>query len=65
MGILHLTTFSSGGVWNLKRFYLEDYINEYSGGTIRYTGLLVNNEYSQESSSEIVNYTNMKKIIIF
>lgn len=42
-------------VWNLKNDYkLKDYINYYSGGTIKYNGLLINNEYSQECSTEII-----------
>ena len=42
-------------VWSLKNDYkLKDYINYYSGGTIKYNGLLINNEYSQECSTEII-----------
>ena len=34
---------SSVGVWNLKKDYkLKDYIKFYSGGTIKYNGLLIN-----------------------
>ena len=34
------------GVWNIKNdCTLSDYINFYSGGTIKYNGLLVNEEY--------------------
>ncbi len=35
---------SSVGVWNLQKDYLlKDYIHDYSGGTIKYSGLLENN----------------------
>ena len=54
---------SSIGVWNLKKDYsLKDYIDFYSGGTIKYTGLLVNNEYSQECKSEVIPYSKMSNI---
>ena len=50
-------------VWNLKSDYkLKDYINYYSGGTIKYNGLLINNEYSQECSTEIIPYDEMCNI---
>ena len=55
---------SSVGVWNLKKDYsLKDYINFYSGGTIKYTGLLVGNEYTQECKSDVIPYSEMNKII--
>lgn len=51
------------GVWNLKQdYYLKDYINFYSGGTIKYSGLLINNEYSQEIKTEIIPYDKINKI---
>ena len=51
------------GVWNLKEdYYLKDYINFYSGGTIKYSGLLINNEYSQEIKTGIIPYNKMNKI---
>lgn len=54
---------SSVGVWNLKEDYLlKDYINFYSGGTIKYTGLLENGEYSQNNKSELISYNDMDKI---
>lgn len=45
------------GVWNLKQDYLlKDYINFYSGGTIRY--------YSESGNkSEVISYDNMKHFI--
>ena len=50
-------------VWNLKNDYkLKDYINYYSGGTIKYNGLLINNEYNQEYSTEIIPYDEMCNI---
>lgn len=54
---------SSVGVWNLKQDYkLVDYINYYSGGTIKYTGLLENGEYGQNNKSEIISFNQMNKI---
>ena len=55
---------SSVGVWNLiKDYSLKDYINFYSGGTIKYTGLLVNNEYSQEIKTDVIPFNEMNNII--
>ena len=46
------------GVWNLKQDYkLADYIDFYSGGTIKYNGLLVDTEYSQNISTEVIPYS--------
>lgn len=54
---------SSVGVWNLKQDYkLLDYINFYSGGTIKYTGLLENGEYGQSNKSEIISFDQMNNI---
>lgn len=54
---------SSVGVWNLQKDYLlKDYINDYSGGTIKYSGLLDNNEYSQKIKTEIIPYDKMDKL---
>ncbi len=54
---------SSVGVWNLKEDYmLKDYINFYSGGTIRYSGLLENGEYSQKIKTAVIPYDEMKNI---
>lgn len=41
---------------------LKEYINLYSGGTIKYSGLLKNNEYSQEIKTDIVSYNEMHNI---
>ena len=50
-------------VWNLKDDYkLSDYINYYSGGTIKYSGLLINNEYSNTSKTEIIPFDKMSNI---
>ena len=50
-------------VWNLKDDYkLSDYINYYSGGTIKYNGLLINNEYSNTSKTEIIPFNKMSSI---
>ena len=54
----------SVGVWNLKQnYYLKDYINYYSGGTIKYTGLLIDNEYSNGVKTDVIPYSNMNNII--
>lgn len=54
---------SSVGVWNIKEeCNLIDYINYYSGGTIKYNGLLVNNEYSKDYKSEIIPYSKMNNL---
>ena len=54
---------SSVGVWNLQNDYLlKDYIHDYSGGTIKYSGLLENNEYSKKIKTEIISYDKMDKL---
>ena len=54
---------SSVGVWNLKQNYLlKDYINFYSGGTIKYTGILINNEYSEKCKTEVIPYSKINEI---
>lgn len=54
---------SSVGVWNLKHDYmLKDYIDFYSGGTIKYSGLLKDNEYSQDVKTDIIPYSKMPLI---
>ena len=46
------------GVGNLKKDYdLNEYINFYSGGTIRY-----NNLYNKETKTEVIPYSDMKNI---
>ena len=55
---------SSVGVWNLKKDYLlKDYINFYSGGTIKYSGILVNGEYSQQIKTAVIPFDEMNNII--
>ena len=55
---------SSVGVWNLKKDYLlKDYINFYSGGTIKYSGMLVNDEYSQKIETDVIPFDKMINII--
>lgn len=50
---------SSVGVWNLKKDYLlKEYINFYSGGTIRYFNQLDNNK-----ETEVISYNEFNKII--
>ena len=54
---------SSVGLWNLKKdYYLDEYINFYSGGTIKYSGLLENGNYSQNIKTSIIPYDKMKNI---
>lgn len=51
------------GVWNLTRDYiLKDYINFYSGATIKYSGLLINDEYSQEIKTEVIKYSDLNQL---
>ena len=41
-------------VWNLKDNYkLSDYINYYSGGTIKYNGLLINGQLSKLKKQDL------------
>ena len=50
---------SSVGVWNLKKDYLlKEYVNFYSGGTIRYFNQLDNNK-----ETEVISYNEFNKII--
>ena len=54
---------SSVGVWNLKQDYmLRDYIDFYSGGTIKYSGLLKDNEYSQDIKTDVIPFSKMHLI---
>lgn len=55
---------SSIGVWNLKQDYLlSDYINFYSGGTIKYSGLLIDNKYSDQIKTSVIPYNEMNDIM--
>ena len=50
---------SSVGVWNLKKDYLlKDYINFYSGGTIRYF-----NQLDKKQETEVIPYNEMSNIV--
>ena len=50
---------SSVGVWNLKKDYvLKDYINFYSGGTIRYF-----NQLDKKQETEVIPYNEMSSIM--
>ena len=50
---------SSVGVWNLKKDYLlKDYINFYSGGTIRYF-----NQLDKKHETEVIPYNEMSLIM--
>lgn len=50
---------SSVGVWNLKQdYYLSDYINYYSGGTIRYF-----NHQNNDSITKVIKYDELNNFI--
>lgn len=50
---------SSVGVWNLKKDYvLKDYINFYSGGTIRYF-----NQLDKKRETEVIPYNEMSNVM--
>ena len=50
---------SSVGVWNLtKDYYLKDYINFYSGGTIRYF-----NQHDDKKETEVIKYSDLNNIV--
>ena len=55
---------SSVGVWNLKQDYLlKDYINFYSGGTIKYYGVIENDVDTQTNKTDVIQYDKMNRII--
>lgn len=55
---------SSVGLWNLKKdYYLKDYINFYSGGTIMYCGVFENGKGTKENKTAIIPYDEMNNII--
>ena len=55
---------SSVGVWNLKcDYYLKDYINFYSGGTIFYAGIFENGVNTKKNKTAIIPYNEMNNII--
>lgn len=50
---------SSVGVWNLKKdYYLSDYINFYSGGTVKYY-----NHNDDKSETKVIKYDELNKFI--
>ena len=51
---------SSIGVWNLKQdYFLKDYIDFYSGGTIMYCGIFDND---RQNKTQVIPYSKMKNI---
>ena len=51
------------GVWNLKKdYYLKDYINFYSGGTIMYCGVYFKGINTMMDRTAVVPYDEMKNI---
>ena len=55
---------SSVGLWNLKKdYYLKDYIDYYSGGTILYSGLFEDGKATQKNQTSIIPYSEMNNII--
>lgn len=55
---------SSVGIWNLKKdYYLKDYIDFYSGGTIMYCGVFENGKDIQQNKTEVIPYTELTNII--
>ena len=54
---------SSVGVWNLQKdYYLKDYINFYSGGTIMYCGVFDEEENKEVSKTAVIPYDKMSSI---
>lgn len=54
---------SSVGVWNLKQdYFLKDYINFYSGGTILYSGIFKNGIKTKENKTSVIPYNQMSNI---
>ena len=55
---------SSVGIWNLKKdYYLKDYIDFYSGGTIMYCDVFENGKDIQQNKTEVIPYTELTNII--
>ena len=55
---------SSVSVWNLKQdYYLKDYIDFYSGGTILYAGVFENGKDTQINKTAVIPYSKMNNII--
>lgn len=54
---------SSVGVWNLQKgYYLKDYINFYSGGTIMYCGVFDELANKEVSKTAVIPYDKMSNI---
>ena len=54
---------SSVGVWNLQKdYYLKDYINFYSGGTIMYCGVFDELANKEVSKTAVISYDKMSNI---
>ena len=54
---------SSVGAWNLQKdYYLKDYINFYSGGTIMYCGAFDEEENKEVSKTAVIPYDKMPDI---
>ena len=54
---------SSVGVWNLQKdYYLKDYINFYSGGTIMYCGVFDEFTNKEVSKTAVIPYDKMSNI---
>ena len=54
---------ASVSVWNLKQnYYLKDYINFYSGGTIMFYGVYEGGIDTQKNKSKVIPYDNMSNI---
>lgn len=55
---------SSVGVWNLKHdYFLKDYIDFYSGGTILYSGIFENHVDTGKNKTGIIPYSKLNNII--
>lgn len=55
---------SSVSVWNLKQdYYLKDYIDFYSGGTILYAGVFENGKDTQQNKTAVIPHSRMNNII--
>lgn len=54
---------SSVCLWNLKQDYLlKDYVDFYSGATVKFSGLLIEDDYSQAIKTEVIPYSKMPGI---
>lgn len=54
----------SVGVWNLKNdYYLKDYIDFYSGGTVMLCGVYKDGINTKENSTEVIPYSDMNNML--